>query len=111
MQKSKSGPACVGRLMESVIHASGEQTVRSAFQLDVSLNRFGMIDEIKRQFKEYQTEIIPDDFFKATGTQMEKCKARKETSYWKGAYANIGIEIEKEKDMPFRLDNYWLQVR
>ena len=101
MQKSKSGPACVGRLMESVIHASGEQTVRSAFQLDVSLNRFGMIDEIKRQFKEYQTEIIPDDFFKATGTQMEKCKARKETSYWKGAYANIGIKIE----------NYWLQVR
>jgi hypothetical protein len=70
-----------------------------------------LIDVIRQEFTEYQTEVVTEDFYLETKSDSVEPK-RKQPSYWREAYGIAGIEwTEDENNSNYRrIDDYWLKV-
>ena len=70
-----------------------------------------MIDVIRQEFTEYQTEAITEDFYMDTEPDTVEPK-HKQQSYWREAYGIAGIEWKEDEieSNHKRIDEYWLRV-
>ena len=63
-----------------------------------------MIDEIKRQYKEFQTELIPKDFAVAPPKVTER---QTQVSYWRNTYTKLQMPLDDtEKPTKSRIHCY-----
>ena len=65
-------------------------------------------DSVRREWTEYQTEIISEGFYMKQDT--DKFNSREQPSYWREAYGVAGVEYQVEKSKFIRIDKYWLKV-
>ena len=70
-----------------------------------------LVDSIRREWTEYQTEIISEDWYIKQGTDnTDGSHSRIQPSYWPEAYGVAGIEYQLEESKFIRIDKYWLKV-
>ena len=74
--------------------------------LDESKN--DILDSVRRQWTEYQTEVISEDFYMKQDT--DKFNSRDQPSYWRDAYGVAGVEYQAEESKFIRIVKYWLKV-
>lgn len=70
-----------------------------------------LIDVIRQEFTEYQTEAVTEDFYLETKSDYVEPKC-KQPSYWREAYGIAGIEWAEDENNSNhrRIDDYWLRV-
>ena len=70
----------------------------------------GLCDIIKTEFRSYQTESIPNNYF-MKNDEPKQSNTQNQQSYWKYAYGVAGIEEHSVEETKFRrIDDYWLDV-
>ena len=107
-RQSKFGPDRIKRLVTTFIEVAGEKLVSKALCFhDKNVTKYEIIDEIKRQYKEYQTEVIPENF----AVTPPKVKERQnQQSYWRNAYKQLNMPLDDTCDSSERIDCYWVKV-
>ena len=87
----------------------GEKLVNEALCCkEKNATKYEMIDEIKRQCKEFQTELIPEDFAVAPPKVRER---QIQVSYWRNAYSKLQMPLDDtEKPTENCIDCYWSKV-
>ena len=86
---------------------AGERLTLKALCFKEDVTKYEMIDEIKRQYTEYQTEVIEED-----STVPPIVRARdKQQSYWRKAYSRLDMPLDDAGDRSERIDCYLLRVR
>ena len=109
-QHNKSGLERVRRLILELLDVIGESHVKRSLGFK-NESKYDIIDEIKRQFKEYQTELIPDDFKEP---QQKVHSRQNQESYWQKAYKQLQMPLEStddDKNNCLRVDTFWYKVR
>ena len=112
---SKSSLNSISYLAQVVVKALGDDAMRKAFDLPEGQTKYDLIDKIRAQYQEYQTENISESLYKHIETEKKSDKPtfKQRTSYWKEAYEIAGIlDLETEnKDVGLkRLDDYWVAI-
>lgn len=103
-QKNKHGVERVGMLASSLWSAVEEGYVKKAFNWK-EFSKYVVVDEIKWQFKEYQTETIPEEFCKVC--KSDKAKKKPGQSYWKQAYFQLQMPRKSAEEEQFlHFDDY-----
>ena len=80
----------------------------SVFLLFQDESKHGILDRVHREWTEYQTEIISEDFYMKQDTG--KFSSRGQPSYWQEAYGVTGSEYEVEEFTFIRIDKCWLKI-
>ena len=108
----KSALTNISYLAQVVIKALGDDAMHEAFHLEKDKTKYDLIDKIRSQFQQYQTEKIDESFYKYDETP-KKHTYKQKTSYWKEAYGIAGIYDDGDNDNDGffkRLDDYWITV-
>lgn len=104
-----NGSHGVTRLTLEVAAALGDDLMRKVFKIDSSITKFDLADIIKREFKEYQTEIISESMYLKEKQTVTKKKPQH--GYWAKAYEIVGVEeAGKDENELIRVDQFWLKV-
>lgn len=104
----------ISYLAQSVAKALGEESMKNCFNLKDGKNSFDLIDIIRKEFMEYQTEVIPESYSVIESTEERKRSGAMKDGYWKRAYSIAGIDMDDlinddTSDLK-RIDDYWLAV-
>ena len=104
----KNAQNAIGKLTIKIANALGETAIRNVFKTDGS--KFQVCDIVKKEFAEYQTEVIPESFYLVPKKDVA---GRQQNSYWDQAYREAGIylKIEEEESGSCRVDDYWFKVQ
>ena len=96
-------------LASSFLSVVGEGYVKKAFSWKEEFSKYVVVDEIKRQFKEYQKEKIPEEFCKICKADNVEKKPRQ--SYWNQAYLQLQMPTESAEEEEYLcLNDYWVKV-
>ena len=98
----------ISRLTLNVASALGDSFHR-LFHLEAESTKYDLIDIVKRQLMECQTEIIPEHFYLKDQQSTSHCV---QPSYWRAAYGMAGVELAtKDEESSLKsIDEYWTQI-
>ena len=111
-RQKKSSLKSISLLAQAVIKALGDDAMHEAFNLKREKTKYDLIDMIRDQFQQYQTENIPESFYKLE-EEPKKHTYKQRSSYWKQAYEIAGIcddDVDENDGQFKRIDDYWLQI-
>ena len=63
----------------------------------------------KFEYKSYQIENIPDNYYELPVDKDQNVK-RRHPSYWRDAYNSLNIDITPSENKYCGIDEYWLTV-
>ena len=97
----------ISRLTLNVASALGDSFYR-IFHREAESTKYDLVDIVKRQLMEYQTEIIPEHFY----LEDQSTSHRVQPSYWRAAYGIAGVELAtKDEESSLKsIDEYWTQI-
>ena len=110
---NKNGAERVKRLMKELLDVVGEKNVNRALHFkDENATKYEMMDEVKRQYKEYQLETIPPEFT-IVNADADAKSTHLQFSYWENAYKQLqmpDVGESKTNQVEERVDRYWVKV-
>ena len=71
-------------------------------------SKHSILDNVRGQWTECQTEIISEDFYMKQDT--DKFNSKNQSSYWQEAYRVVGAEYQVEESKFIRIFKHWLKV-
>ena len=76
-----------------MVKALGDDAMRKVFDIPEDQTKYDLIDKIRAQYQEYQTENITESLYKYIETEKKSDKHtfKQRSSYWKEAYEIAGI--------------------
>ena len=93
-----------------MVNSLGEELACYIFKKKSGTTVYEIVDEIKREFMEYQTEQIPSDFNRKEDGSTNDSNKMIRPSYWREAYIIAGVEVEACDPYLLRIDEYWINV-
>ena len=90
-------------------NAIGDENSRKLFDVKLQFSKHEIMDQIKFEYKSYQIENIPDNYYELPVDKDQNVKLRC-PSYWRDAYNSLNIDITPSENKYCGIDEYWLKV-
>ena len=96
------------RLTVDVSEVLGKKALQQIFHFKADQTKFDLIDQVKREFLQYQLDEIPVEYYQKA--ESSENVGRKRPSYWKEAHSHSGIEMQENETNQKPIDGYWRKV-